>query len=119
MKKLILSATILLGAVLASQAGVHVSVGIGLPLPGIVVSAPAPVVCAAPAPVVYAPAPAPVVYAAPAPVVYRPAVVYAAPPPVVYAPAPAVVVAPSLYVGWGWHGGRYYCGPGYGHGWRR
>ena len=62
---------------LAAQAGVRVSVGIGLP----VVVAPAPVVVAPPPPaVVY---PAPVIVARPPVVVVR--------PPVVYGPAPVVV----------------------------
>src|SRR5215467_2454290 len=56
---------------LSSQAGVRVSVGIGLP------------VVVAPAPVVVAPAPPAVVYPAPPVVV--------APPPVVYGSAPVVV----------------------------
>src|SRR5262249_17477179 len=59
---------------LAAQAGVRVSIGVGVPV------YPAPVVVA-PAPVVVAPPPA-VVY--PAPVVV-------APPPVVYEPAPVVI----------------------------
>ena len=56
---------------LAAQAGVRLSVGIGLP------------VVVAPAPVVVAPPPPAVVYPAPAVVV--------APPPVVYTPAPVVI----------------------------
>ncbi len=106
MKKLVLLAAIMLGAVTASQAGVRLSLGFGLPL-----VAPAPVVVSPPA----------VAYSAPAPV-YQ----YPCPPPVVYSPpyvcAPRVY-SPSFYFGFGpgWHHGwgRYGCGWGYHHGWHR
>ncbi len=116
MKKTILLATLVLGVVSATQAGVRVGLGFTVPL-----GAPAPVYTAPP----------PVVYSAPAPV-------YQAPPPVVYAPpapvyvAPPVYYPPSIYLGfggWGWGGHRYYGGWGhhygghYGgwghHGWHR
>ena len=101
MKRILLLSAVLLGAATASQAGVRVNIGIGIPLPGVVVSQPAPVVVA-PAPVVVAPAP-----------------VYAPPPAVVVAP-PVVVGPPVVYYGYGprwygWHGwGRPY---GWGHRW--
>lgn len=91
MKKLLLVAAVLVGAVSASQAGVHFSIGIGIPLPP-------PVVIAPPAPVYY-----------PAPV-YAPAPVYVPAPPVVCAP-PVIVQQPRYY------GPRYYPGPGYGGYW--
>ena len=65
----------------SAAAGVHVSVGFGLP----VVARP---IYVAPAPPVYV-APPPPVYVAPAPVYYRPA--YYAPRPVVRAAAPVWV----------------------------
>ncbi len=82
MKRILLISAVLLGAVTASQAGIHLSIGIGVPLPGVVVTQPAPVVVAPP--VVCAPPPAVVVA-----------------PPVVVAPAP-------VYYGWrpGWYGHR-------------
>jgi hypothetical protein len=91
MKKLLLLSAVLLGAVTASQAGIHFNFGIGLPLPP-----PPPIVIAPAAPVyvqppVYAPAPVvvtPQVYA-PAPIVVTPQV---------YAPAPVVVVPPRVVV---------------------
>ena len=89
MKKLLLLSAVLLGAVSASQAGTHFSLGIGLPLPplpGVVIRAPAPVY----APVVYAPAP-----------------VYRAP----LCAAPVVVAPPTVYFGYGGYG----CAPGYGY----
>ena len=101
MKKVVLFATIMLGAVAASQAGVHVGFGFSVPL-----VAPAPVMVSPPA-VAYAP-PAPV-YQYPPRVVYRAPVVCA---PRVYAPAP------SFYFGFGsgWrHGWGHY---GWGHHYR-
>src|SRR6266850_3142349 len=104
MKKLLLLSAVLFGAVSASQAGVRFNVGLGFPLPlpplpGIVISRPAPYYAPAP-PVCYAPRPA-------------------------YYSAPAVVVEPpSVYFGFGpgyygyGHGGygyRYH--NYYGHGW--
>ena len=82
MKRILLLSVVLLGAVSASQAGVRLSIGIGVPLPGFVISQPAPVVVAPP-PVCVAP----------------PAVVVA--PPVILAPAP-------VYFGCrpGWYGYR-------------
>ena len=111
MKKFILLATVLLGAVSVSQAGVHFSFGLGIPLGPPAVVYQAPPVYAAAAPVYAAPAP---VYAAPAPV-YTPA------PPVVYASPPVVYSAPSLYLGFGhgWCGAPYrgYYSWGYRGGW--
>jgi hypothetical protein len=83
MKKILLLSAVLLGAVTASQAGVRVNIGIGIPLPGLVISQPAPV------------------FVAPAPV-------YAPPPAVAVAP-PVVVAPPIAYYGYrpgwyGWHG---------------
>lgn len=82
----------------SAHAGVHWSVGIGLPVP--VVGA-----VAYPA---YS-APAPVVYAAPAPVYVAPRVIYAPryyydPRPVYYRPAPVVYGGYGYYRGWhhGW-----------------
>ena len=96
MKKLMLVSALLFGAVAASHAGVHVNLGIGLPLPplpplpGVVIGAPAPAVVG---------------------------------PPVC---APGVVVAPYAYGTYGYCGPRYYGGYGryhhygggghYGHG---
>src|SRR5205823_5159485 len=103
MKKILLLSAILLGAASASQAGVRFRFGFGLPLPplpGIVLSAPAPV---------YAPAcAAPVYYSSP---------YYSAP----YCP-PAVVVEPYFgygprYYGHGWYG--RYPHHYYGRGWDR
>ena len=75
MKKLLLVAAILVGAVSASHAGVNFSIGIGIPLP------PPPVIISHRAPE------------------YCPPPVYCPPPRVVYAPAcpPPVVVAPRYY----------------------
>ena len=75
---------------LAAQAGVRVSIGVGLP------------VVVAPAPVAVAPPPPAVVY--PAPVVV-------APPPVVYGAAPVVVG--------GYYGPYYRHWRHHHHGWRR
>jgi len=58
MKKLLLLSAVLIGTASASQAGVRVSVGIGLPvppLPNVVIGAPAPVYVAPPAVVYGAP----------------------------------------------------------------
>jgi len=69
MKKIFILAAVLLGAVSASQAGVRLNIGFNLPLPplpGVVVSQPAPAV-ACPAPQVYTPEP---VVVAPGPVYY-------------------------------------------------
>ena len=72
MKRILLLSAVLLGAVSSSQAGVRFGIGIGIPLPGVVISQPAPVMVASP--VVYAPPPAvyvgPRVIVAPAPVYY-------------------------------------------------
>ena len=100
MKRILLLSAVLFGAVTASQAGVGVSIGIGIPLPGVVISQPAPVVVA-PAPVVVAPAP-----------------FYAPPPAVVMAPR-VVVAPPVMYYGYrpGWYGWHGYARP-YGRGYR-
>ncbi len=93
MKKLILLAAVMFGAVTASQAGVHLSLGFGIPL------GPPAVAYPAPPPVVYAPAP---VYQAAPPVVY-----YAPPPRVVYAPPPVVYARPTVVFGFGTGWGRH------------
>src|SRR5882724_9549060 len=102
MKKLLLLSAVLFGAVSASQAGVRFNVGVGLPLPlpplpGIVISRPAPPVYAVAPPACYA-------------------------PPVYYAQPPVVVEPPSVYLGFGpGYYGRGWYGHGfnhhYGHGW--
>jgi hypothetical protein len=81
MKKLLLAAAVLAGGVAVSQAGINVSIGIGLPLPRatVIVSHPAPY--CPPAVVVQPPVCAPVVVAPP---VCPPRVVVACPPPVYY-----------------------------------
>jgi hypothetical protein len=101
MKKILLIAAIAAGSVTASQAGVHLSIGLGIPVGP---------------PVVYAP-PAPV-YAPPPPVCAPPPVVYAPPPPVVYTPPVVYSPPPAVYFGFGcgpryWHHGG---GWGYSHG---
>ncbi len=126
MKKLILLAVVLVGAATASQAGVHFSLGLGIPLvpPPPVYVSPPPVVYTAPAPVYTAPAP---VYTAPAPVISQgPAVVYQSPAPVVVASPPVCVApapvfcppAPRVVVGFGFPGYGYR-GHWRGHGWHR
>jgi len=118
MKKLLLVSAALLGAASISQAGISFNIGIGLPplpLPGLIISRPAPVCDPAPvvsvpracepAPVVTAPAvcaPAQVITSAPA--CERPTVVFT-PPPVVVAPRP-LIVAPPVY-----NHARYAYGP--------
>ncbi len=103
MKKFVLLTALLFGAVSASQAGVRFNVGVGFPLPlpplpGVVISQPAPVYAQAPC---YAP---PVYYG------YN---------------EPAVVVEPPVYFGFGpgyyghgYYGHRYprYYGHGFDHG---
>jgi len=81
MKKILLLSAVLLGAVTASQAGVHFSFGIPLPTP-------------------------PVVIAPPAPAYVEPPDVYVEPPPV-YAPAPPIVVDPPVFQ-FGFHDRDYY-----------
>jgi len=81
MKKILLLSAVLLGAVTASQAGVHFSFGIPLPTP-------------------------PVVIAPPARAYVQPPNVYVEPPPV-YAPAPPVVVGPPV-LEFGFHDRPYY-----------
>jgi hypothetical protein len=103
MKKLFFLTVVLMGAATASQAAVRFSLGIGLPLPGVVIRQPAPVVVAPP----------PVVYQA-APVYYPalPAVCYPAPPLVVYQAPPVVcALGRGVYLGFrpAWHG-HYYRG---------
>src|SRR5881628_838443 len=89
MKKLVLLSAVLFGAVSASQAGVRFNLGLGLPLPplpGVVISRPAP-------------------YCAPAPPVY-----YGYNEPAV------VVEPPSVYLGFGpGYYGRGYYGHRYPH----
>lgn len=109
MKKLFLLTTIFLGTVAASQAGVHFSFGVNVPLPGEMIlgqSTPAP--CPVPAAVIsqpaplYQPAPEPVyapppVCSQPSPVVTQP--VYCPPTAPVYCPpTPAVVCAPQVVI---------------------
>jgi hypothetical protein len=86
MKKILMLVAVVMGAVATSHAGVDVHVGIGIPLPGIVIGHPAP-----PRVVVQRP---PVVYYPPAPVYYPPAPVYCPPPAPVYCPPAPVVMAP-------------------------
>src|SRR5580765_6048662 len=111
MKKIILSVSVLIGAVCASQAGgIHFGFGFGLPLPPLPVPAiVAPrVVYQSPGPVYSAP-----VYSAPA--YQAPAVVYSAPvcaPQVIYPPAPTVYFG----YGHGWYGPSYHGRYAYGHG---
>src|SRR5689334_20980023 len=71
MKKILLLSSVLLGAIPASQAGIHFGIGIDLPLP-----VPPPLVISRPPVVVVHPAP-PVVCAPVAPVVVAPPVVCA------------------------------------------
>jgi len=81
MKRILLVSAVLLGAVSASQAGVRLNLGFGLPLPplpGIVISAPAPVLVAPPVCVA---------------------------PPVFVAPPPVVVAPPGAYFGFGFRDG--------------
>lgn len=95
MKKLILLSAVLFGTAVASQAGVHVDIGIGLPFPPI-------------------PLPGRVIISRPAPVYVEPQ--YCPPPRVFYAPPPVVYVQPRGYYSypshhydhsdWGNHGGR-------------
>jgi hypothetical protein len=98
MKKLLLLSALAFGAVSASQAGVHVDIGI--PLPHEIIFR---------APRVYAPAP---------PVYVQPAPVYD--DPRFYAPAPRVVIAPPVFdfrFGGGYYGGYRDCYPRhYGYG---
>ena len=90
MKKMLLLSAVLLGAASASQAGVQVSIGIGIPLPGVVIAQPALVVVAPP--------------------------VVCAPPPRVVVTRPFVVAPAPVYYGCrpGWRG---YPGPRHYHGW--
>lgn len=95
MKKAIVLAALLTAATIPAHAGIHFSIGIGLPAPARVIVAPAPVYVPAPAPVVVAPAP---FYAPPPAVVYAPPrVVYGPPPAMVVAPAPVFVRPPGVY----------------------
>ena len=105
MKKILLLSAVLLGALTVSQAGgVHLSIGLPLPplppLPGIHITAPAPVV---PAPV-YAPPVCPPAYS------YGPS--YYCPPTVAVAPPVVSFGFGYPYYG-GYYGGGYYRG-GYG-----
>lgn len=100
MKKLVLLSAVLFGTVVASQAGVHVDVGIGLPFPPI-------------------PLPGRVIISHPAPVYVERAPVYVAPrcePPVVYVPRcePQRYYAPRPYYGHSGWGDRH--GSSWGHG---
>lgn len=101
MKRIILLTAVLVGSVVASQAGVNVGIGIGVPLPGVAI-APPPVVVAPPA-VVVAPPAVPVI------------------PPAIVAPAPGYYYGYSPgYYGYGWRPGWYGYGTwgGYRGGWR-
>lgn len=95
MKKILLLWAVLLGAVTASQAGVALNIGVGIPVPRLVIRPPIPVIAA---PVPYCP-----------PRIVAP---YVAPP--------AVVVGPPV-IGYGcgpvWHGPVWH-GHGRGH-WHR
>src|SRR5689334_12420991 len=98
MKKLILLSAVLLGTAVASQAGVHVDVGFGLPFPPIPL--PGRVIISQPAPVYVERGP-----------VCEPAPVYVEPrcepaPRVVYVPQPRYYSYPSYRYGhsnWGHH----------------
>ncbi len=128
MKKLIVLSAVLLGASVASQAGInfHFSIGSSLPAYDPIISRPAPVVVAAPAPAVAAPqsactTPAPIVTQSPAcpePTSYGTvgAAAYVPPPAPIVTPAPVcaeqapvavspptVVVQPAPV----WYGGHY------------
>ncbi len=95
---------VLLGAVPASHAGVHFGIGIGLPLPGLVIGRPP--VCATVPPVVYPPYNSG--WCAPGPVYQAP--LYSAPP--VWGPRP------YYWHGPGWWGPRHFEHHGYwGHRW--
>jgi hypothetical protein len=102
MKKTLVLAAVLLGAVSASQAGVHFGFGLNLPLPplpGVVIGQPAPA------------------YSAPS---YSPYYGYNAAPPVYVAPPSVYVAPPPVYFGWGpyWHARRgwdYRTYRGWGH----
>lgn len=105
MKKIFFLTAVLVGAASVAQAGLHLSVGFGVPI-------------AVPAPVYVAPPP---VCVAPAPVYVAPSPVYVAPPPVVCVPPRVAYVAPpSYYFGYsGWSGGGYRGPVGHGYGgWR-
>src|SRR3954469_9414213 len=111
MKKILLLSAVLLGAVSASQAGVHLNFGLRLPLPPL----PLPgVVIGHPSVAVMAPAP---VYADPYAYGYG-APVYAAPPVVVAPPSVYLGIGPGYYGGYGhyYHGYPHYYGHGYSHG---
>ncbi|MGO4327932.1 hypothetical protein AB4Z48_26440 [Cupriavidus sp. 2TAF22] len=91
MKRWLLAGLALLGVMASGAAMAHVSVGVAVGVPGVVVGGPA-----------YYPPPA---YIAAPPVMVAPAPVYYGPPPVVVRPAP-------VYYGPGYYGPRYY-GRGY------
>jgi hypothetical protein len=108
MKKLLLVATVLLGTVAVSRAGIDIHVSLPFPpLPHVVFAPPAPVVVAHAPPVVYAPAPV----CAPAPIVYAPA-------PICVAPRPVIVRQPVYgyphrhgrhgHRGWAYSAGHYH-----------
>jgi hypothetical protein len=121
MKKILLLSAVLLGAVSVSQAGgVHLSIGLPLPplppLPGIHITAPAPVVSA---PVYAPPVCAPDYSYSYGPAYYPPAVVVR--PPVVsfgfgYPYYGGGSYGGGYYRGGGYHGGGYYHGGGNYHG---
>jgi hypothetical protein len=101
MKKLILLSAVLFGTAVASQAGVHVDIGIGLPFPPIPL--PGRVIVSRPAPVIVERAPV----CPPAPVYVEPR--YCPPPRVVYVEPRGHYSYPSHHYGhsdWGNHGGH-------------
>ncbi|MHA7681087.1 hypothetical protein [Cupriavidus sp. PET2-C1] len=108
MKRWWLAGLALLGALASGAAMAHVSVGVAIGVPGVVVGGPAYY----PPPVVMAPAP---VYYGPPPVIVQPAPVYYG-----YGPGPGYY-GPRYY-GRGYYGrgyyGRGYYGPGHGRHWR-
>ncbi|MDF3883452.1 hypothetical protein [Cupriavidus basilensis] len=111
MKRWLLAGLALLGALASGAAMAHVSVGVAIGVPGVVVGGPAyyppPAYVAGP-PVVMAPAP---VYYGPPPVVVRPAPVYYGPGPAYYGPR----YYGRGYYGRGYYGRGYYGPPGHGH----
>jgi hypothetical protein len=105
MKRWLLAGLALLGALASGAAMAHVSVGVAIGVPGVVVGGPA-----------YYPPPA---YYAPPPVVVAPAPVYYGPPPMVVRPAPVYYGGPAYYYGRGYYGrpGRWDHDRGHRH-WR-
>lgn len=102
MKKLLILSAVLLGTVAASQAGVHVNLGIGLPFPRL--PFPGRVIISHPAPFYVEPAP----YCEPERVYVEP---YCPPPRVVYVPEPRYY--PPVYQSYQYGRGGYSSRPNY------